>query len=560
MTKPHVLVIDNYDSFTYNLVQYLGELGADVTVFRHDEISPDEIEAQNPSHILISPGPGDPDDAGISLALIERFHKSTPILGVCLGHQCIGQAFGGKIVQAKSLMHGKTSKIEHDGKGVFRNIPQNFTATRYHSLVVEDTLPDCLEVTARTPDGEMMGIRHKEFPVEGVQFHPEAILTEHGHQLLQNFLEGKMNHSTAVKKAQAEALDIKSALSKILDGKDLTEAEAEAVMEQIMTGNAEASQIGAYLTALRMKGESVSEIVGSARAMRTAAVRVYPTATDLVDTCGTGGDGSGTFNISTTVAFVVAGAGQPVAKHGNRSISSRSGSADVLEALGVNLVLTPKQVAEAIDTVGIGFLFAPKLHPAMKHAIGTRRAMGVRTIFNLLGPLTNPAGADFQLMGIYDGSLTEIIAKVFRVLGSQSAYVVHGAGGLDELTTTGDNTVSILRDGVVETKTLRPQDFGFKLAKPEDLLGGSAIENAEITRAILRGEDQSARRDVVVFNAGAALVVGRKAETLEAGIAMAKESIDSGAAAKTLNDFITFTQNIPAPEKTATEPQMTYIP
>ncbi len=566
MTNSHVLVIDNYDSFTYNLVQYLGELGAEVTVFRHDEISPDEIERLAPTHILISPGPGDPDDAGVSLAVIERFHRTIPILGVCLGHQCIGQAFGGKIIRAKTLMHGKTSRIHHDGRGVFRDIPQDFIATRYHSLVVEDDLPDCLEITARTPDGEMMGVRHKEFPVEGVQFHPEAILTEHGHKLLQNFLEGKMgNQSSKFKVQSSESRDsnsavsgqrsisnlqspistIRAAIARLLDGEGLTADEADMVMSQIMAGEATSAQIGAYLMGLRMKGETVPEIVGSARAMRRAAVRVTPRTTDLVDTCGTGGDGAGTFNISTTAAFVVAGAGQPVAKHGNRAISGKSGSADVLEALGVNLDVSPEQVADAIDAVGIGFMFAPKLHPAMKHAIAPRRELGVRTIFNLLGPLTNPAGAPAQIMGVYDENLTETIAEVLGGLGNRAAFVVHGAGGLDELTTTGANRVSILRDGAVRTETILPETLGFARADAAELRGGDAAENAAITRAILAGDDRSARRDVVVFNAGAALVAGGKADTLAGGISLAQESLDSGAALGALEKLVAFTNRPP---------------
>ncbi|HEY85720.1 MAG TPA: anthranilate phosphoribosyltransferase, partial [Chloroflexi bacterium] len=399
-----ILVIDNYDSFTYNLVQYLGELGQEVTVVRNDQITLDEIERLDPSHILISPGPGEPDGAGLSLEVIKRFHQTTPILGVCLGHQCIGQAFGGQITRAERLMHGKTSTIEHNSQDIFANIPNSFTATRYHSLIVDEKLPDCLEVTARTPEGEMMGLRHKSYLTVGVQFHPEAILTEHGHLLLKNFLEMKMETRTRsgfftrqgdkAQNLKPETRNlIQAAIAKVIERKHLSESEAEDVMEQIMSGQATPAQIGAYLTALRMKGETVAEMVGSARAMRRASVKVTPVARDLVDTCGTGGDGAGTFNISTTAAFVVAGAGQKVAKHGNRSVSSKSGSADVLEALGVNLNLTPEQVADAIDQVGIGFMFAPNLHPAMKHAIGPRRELAVRTIFNLLGPLTNPADA-----------------------------------------------------------------------------------------------------------------------------------------------------------------------
>jgi anthranilate phosphoribosyltransferase len=278
--------------------------------------------------------------------------------------------------------------------------------------------------------------------------------------------------------------------------------------------------------------------------MRRSAVAVRPRRLEpLVDTCGTGGDGAGTFNISTTAAFVVAGAGQPVAKHGNRSISSQCGSADVLEALGVNLELTPDQVAGCVDEVDIGFLFAPKLHPAMKHAIGPRRELGVRTIFNLLGPLTNPAGASAQVLGVYDAQLTEPLAYVLAALGSRSAFVVHGADGLDELTTTGPNRVSLLRDGQVETRTFDPAALGFRRASPAELRGGDAQENASITRGILSGTLNGARRDVVLLNAAAALVAAGRTRSLSEGVRLAEESLDSGAAGRVLDRLIEFSQS-----------------
>jgi anthranilate phosphoribosyltransferase len=320
--------------------------------------------------------------------------------------------------------------------------------------------------------------------------------------------------------------------------------EAEEVMSQIMAGEASPAQIGAYLTALRMKGETVAEITGSARAMRRAAVPVV-TATPreaLVDVVGTGGDGAGTFNISTTAAFVVVGAGQKVAKHGNRAASSKSGSADVLAALGVNLELTPAQVAQAIDEVGIGFMFAVKHHPAMKHAIGPRREMGARTIFNILGPLTNPAGALSQMTGVYDPALTEPLAWVLDELGSRGALVVHGHGGLDELTTTGPNRVSRLKDGQVITETLDPQALGLPPAAPADLIGGTPEENAEITRAILAGRETGPRRDVVALNAAATLVAAGRTDDMPAGLKLADESLSSGAALAVLEKFVAFTR------------------
>lgn len=553
-----ILVIDNYDSFTYNLVQFLGELGYTLEVRRNDAITLDEIATMKPDQIVISPGPGTPDDAGISVDLINRFHKDIPILGVCLGHQAIGQAFGGKIIRSKLVMHGKVSAIEHNKRGIFHNLPSPLTATRYHSLIVEEPIPDCLEVTARGGEyGEVMAMRHKEYPVVGVQFHPESILTEYGHEMLHNFLQieaaivAKPAPEPTPQKVEPAAapmyvMPIKTAIGKVMDGGSLTIAESEEVMSQIMDGEATPAQIGAYLMAMRVKGETVDEITGSAKAMRRAAVRVKTiTPPDqLVDVVGTGGDGSGTFNISTTAAFVVAGAGQKVAKHGNRAASSKSGSADVLAALGINLDIAPEQVSRAIDEVGIGFMFAVKHHPAMKHAIGPRREMGVRTIFNILGPLTNPAGALSQVTGVYDEKLTEVMARVLGELGSKGAFVFHGHGGLDELTTTGPNKISRLRDGQVTTEILDPTTLGFARANPQDLIGGTPEENAEITRAILSGRQNGARRDVVVLNAAAALVAAGKADDFPAGIQLANKSIDSGEALRVLNEFAAFTQRV----------------
>ncbi len=338
-------------------------------------------------------------------------------------------------------------------------------------------------------------------------------------------------------------MDIQKAIDLLSRFGHLQDEEAEAVMNQIMTGGATEAQIGAYLMALRMKGETPDEITGSARAMRTNAHRV-PTKYngELLDTCGTGGDKSGTFNISTTVAFVAAGAGVPVAKHGNKAASSKCGSADVLGELGVNLELTPEQVGQCVDDVGIGFLFAVKLHPAMKYAIGPRRQMGVRTIFNILGPLTNPAGAQRQLMGIFASDLTDMVAHVLGQLGAKSAMVVSGYGNLDELTTTGPNHVSHYQNGAVRTYEFDPRDYGFPGATIADLLGDDAPTNALILRNILSGELQDAKRDVVVLNAGAALLAAGVVDDLQQGINRAGEVIDSGAALAKLDALIAYSQ------------------
>ncbi len=341
---------------------------------------------------------------------------------------------------------------------------------------------------------------------------------------------------------------IRETINQLLEGESLPAEQAEAVMDEIMTGAATPAQIAGFLVALRVKGETAEEIAGCARAMRRAAVPVCPSRTDVIDTCGTGGDRAGTFNISTTTAFVVAGAGLGVAKHGNRSVSSRSGSADVLEAMGVNLKLSPQRVAQAIDDIGVGFIFAPHFHPAMRHAIGPRRELGVRTVFNVLGPLTNPAGAAAQLLGVYDVSLTEVLARVLQQLGSHAAYVVHGCGQLDELTTTGPNQVSYFgiapANGRILTETLDPRDLGFPPAQNDDLRGGDPEENARITRAVLASEDRGPRRDVVLLNAAAALVAGGAAADLTQGIVHAAESIDSGAALRTLEALIDYSQQV----------------
>ena len=311
-----------------------------------------------------------------------------------------------------------------------------------------------------------------------------------------------------------------------------------AVMTEVMEGEATPAQIAAFITALRIKGETVEEVTGAARIMRQKATRIDARSSVVVDTCGTGGDGSNTFNISTTTAFVVAAAGLTVAKHGNRAVSSSCGSADVLEALGVKIDAGPEIVEECLQEIGIGFLFAPRLHGAMKYAIGPRREIGIRTIFNMLGPLTNPAGATSQLIGVYDPKLTEMFAGVLRNLGTRRAFVVHGADGLDEATVTGETRVSELKEGLISTYNLDPLELFGETYPAADLKGGNAEENARITTEVLSGNRQGACRQIVVLNAALAIVAGGKAGTIQEGMAKAKECIDSGAALKKLQALI----------------------
>ena len=322
---------------------------------------------------------------------------------------------------------------------------------------------------------------------------------------------------------------IREAIQQVIAGDNLTEAEMIETMNEIMEGETTDAQIACFLTALRLKGETIEEITGAARVMRDKATPVTTKHSFVVDTCSTGGTGLNHFNISTTSAIVTAGAGMPVAKHGNRGVTRQSGSANVLMALDVNIEISPEHVGRCIDEVGIGFLFAPALHGAMKYAIGPRREIGIRTIFNALGPLTNPAGAQAQVLGVYAPELTETHANVLNNLGCQHAFVVHGDDGLDDITTTTTTRVSELRNGVVETYTLDPTTLGIPRAEPEALLGGTPEENAEIIINILNGE-KGPKRDIVVLNAGAAIVAGGKAGSLDVGIELASESVDSGAA------------------------------
>lgn len=328
-------------------------------------------------------------------------------------------------------------------------------------------------------------------------------------------------------------------INKLVEGEDLSKGEAEDAMHTIMSGSATGAQIGAFLTSLRLKGETIEEVSACAEVMREFADTIHPKVEGvLVDTCGTGGDKVKTFNISTIAAFVVAGADIAIAKHGNRSVTSKAGSADVMETLGVKIDLPPKDVEKCIEDIGIGFMFAPVFHKAMKHAIGPRKEIGIRTIFNILGPLTNPANAKAQVLGVFDASLTEKMAKVLKNLGVERALVVHGLEGLDEISTLGRTQISELKDGMVETYEIEPADFGLERASITDIAGGDAGVNAKIAIDLLKKGKKGARRDIVILNAAAGIYVGGKAASIKEGIEIAEEAIDSGKAAKKLEMLI----------------------
>ncbi len=330
-------------------------------------------------------------------------------------------------------------------------------------------------------------------------------------------------------------------LNKIVQGHNLTESEMSDMITDIFSGDITDAQVGAFMAALATKGETFEELAGAAQAMRKKAVRIQTSAGTVIDTCGTGGDGAQTFNISTTTAFVVAGCGITVAKHGNRSISSKCGSADVLETLGVDLNVDPEIVEEAVSEIGIGFMFAPLYHGAMKYAAKARQEVGIRSIFNMLGPLTNPAAANCQLLGVFSADLTEMFANALRRLGTKHALVVHGHDGLDEISVCASTRVSELKDSFVNTYDISPEQFFDEEADPEDLKGGDAEVNAGITKKILEGE-KGPKRNVVVLNAAAALVAADKAENIKEGISLAEKTIDDGAAKAKLDELVRFTK------------------
>ncbi len=532
-----VLLIDNYDSFTYNIYQYISEIGVDdISVIRNDKITVSKIEEMSPTSIVISPGPGRPENAGITVEVIKYFSGKIPILGICLGHQAIGYAFGGRIIGAKNIIHGKTDDVSMDGKGLFRNIPSPAKFTRYHSLVIDpDNLPDQFEISATSSDGEIMGIRHKKYLLEGIQFHPESIASEFGEKLLYNFFHYKR-----------DPFDFKKVLNKLINRHNIMMDEAEYFMEELTGGQLTNAQIAAILTGFNSKGITPEELAGLASVLDRNKTKIG-SIKGLVDTCGTGGDGKGSFNISSLAAIVASSCGARVAKHGNRSISSKSGSADFYRALGIPVEINPKSAEKLLKKTGFTFLFAPIYHKSMKYAAQVRRELGIKTVMNILGPLVNPADADYQTIGVYDESLLETVAEAAILLGKSHVLTFHSEDGLDEISVCAPtNIVEIYANGEKKKYKIHPEDFGIGLFSPDKIKGGTAKENAEIALAVLKSDTSefSAIRDAVTLNTGAALYVSKTANTFNEGVNMARDAIESGKAFRKLEEIIEYGKSI----------------
>lgn len=530
-----ILLIDNYDSFSYNVYQLVGSVNPDIRVIRNDECSVDEIRAMNSSHIILSPGPGRPDKAGVCEEVIRALGGKIPILGICLGHQAICEVAGATVTYASHLMHGKQSLATLDTDSVlFRGMKKVITVARYHSLVADpQTIPTELKVTAVTEDGEVMAVEQTEKQIYGVQFHPESVLTPDGRQIIVNFLQTQKGAGRNM---------IKEAVAKLVKNEDIGYDMAKTIMDEIMSGEASDILKSAYLTALSQKGETIEEITGSAEEMRKFG-RKLGADVEALEIVGTGGDGSNSFNISTTASIVISAAGVPVAKHGNRAASSKSGAADCLEALGVNITIEPEQSKTLLEEIGICFLFAQKYHTAMKYVGPIRKELGIRTIFNILGPLANPAGPVYQIMGAYDESLLPSMAKVLSNLGVKRGMVVYGQDRLDEISASAPTTVCEIDNGTFKNYVITPEEFGMERCTKEDLVGGTPQENAEITRAILNGE-KGPKRNAVLLNAAAALYVAGKADSMAGGVKLAEKVIDTGLAKAQLERFIKLSNEV----------------
>ena len=406
-------------------------------------------------------------------------------------------------------------------------------------------MPDCLEVLGTDEAGQIMALKHKEMPVYGIQFHPESILTEMGMRILENFLTDVAgididNRKKEIDMTTMNQETLKPFLAKIVEGNHLTTEESYKAMDCIMSGNATEAQIASFLTGLRMNGETPEEITGFAKVMRAKAA-VVPEETEAIDIVGTGGDLANSFNISTTSSFVIATAGAKVAKHGNRSVSSKSGAADVLESLGAKIGLSPEEGRQCLEDIGVAFLFAQTHHGSMKYAGPVRAQLGVRSVFNILGPLANPAMTNYIVLGVYEEELLEPMAEVLRNLGVKHALIVFGDDCLDELSISSTSSVCEIKDGEITKYKIDPRELGLSLYSKDDIVGGTADENAVITRDVLEGKEQGAKRDIVLLNAGAALYTIGKAATMKEGVELARQAIDSGKALEKLDEFIQYT-------------------
>ena len=547
-----ILIIDNYDSFVFNVEQYLKEMTDDeVITVRNDAITIDDIKKMNPSKIIFSPGPKHPKDSGICLEILNNTDElgNIPILGICLGHQAIGMNFGGEIKRLENPLHGKTSEITvlSENSVLFKNLPKKFKVMRYHSLYVNN-IPEDLEVTAKSEDGVAMAVEHKSKNIFGIQFHPESIFTEYGKNMIRNFLNIEVsktlqnNENSKNIKEKGNFIDMNKYLKKLQENIALTDTDFREICKIIDSKNYDIVQLGALLVLISEKSlypESLTAFVKNILEYSTT----FEDDSDMIDVCGTGGDGFKTINISTAVAFILGAMGVNVAKHGNRAISSKSGSSDVLDKLGVPLENSLANQIEKLHVKNLAFFHAPFFHKLVGEVREVRSRLGIRTVFNILGPLLHPnTKLKYQLVGLYHEPVHRLYAETLQLLGRKHALAVRGNDGLDEITICDDTKIIEVKGEQILEYTVSPESFGFKRAFHSEIEGGTPEENAEILVKILKGEEKSAKFDIVVLNAMFALYTADVVDHPAKAKDMVLEAIESGKVYEFYKDYVKITK------------------
>ena len=530
-----ILLIDNYDSFVFNVAQYLGELtDEEVRTVRNDQLTLAEIRTLNPSRIVLSPGPKHPKDSGICLEILKEI-TDIPILGICLGHQAFGLVHGATVKRLEVPLHGKTSvlTVTEPQSVLFKGLPQQFSVMRYHSLYVDkDTLPQELIITALSDDGVIMALQHKTKPIHSIQFHPESFFTEYGKNILKNFLVGTQavqSVQNTQEKAKAYANEVfKAALKKLQENQPLGDSDFKQICEVLHSKQYDIVQLGALLVLISEKSlypESLTAFVRNILAYSTTFADPRP----MIDLCGTGGDGLKTINISTTVAFIVAALGVKVAKHGNRSVTSQSGSTDVLGELGIAMESNLMKQLDSLEKNGLAFFHAPFFHNLVGEVREVRQRLGIRTVFNVLGPLLHPnTKLKYQLVGLYHEPVMRLYAETLQLLGREHALVVRGNDGLDEISICDETKIVEVKGKQILEYTIAPEMFGFKRAFHTDIQGGTPTENAEILRRTLKGEERGAKADIVILNAMFALYTANVVKHPAEAKPLIEEALRSG--------------------------------
>ena len=530
-----ILLIDNYDSFVFNVAQYLGELtDEEVRTVRNDQLTLAEIRALKPSRIVLSPGPKHPKDSGICLEILKEI-TDIPILGICLGHQAFGLVHGATVKRLEVPLHGKTSvlTVTEPQSVLFKGLPQQFSVMRYHSLYVDkDTLPQELIITALSDDGVIMALQHKTKPIHSIQFHPESFFTEYGKNILKNFLIGTQsvqNVQNTEEKAKAYANEVfKAALKKLQENQPLGDSDFKQICEVLHSKQYDIVQLGALLVLISEKSlypESLTAFVRNILAYSTTFADPRP----MIDLCGTGGDGLKTINISTSVAFIVAALGVKVAKHGNRSVTSQSGSTDVLGELGIAMESNLMKQLDSLEKNGLAFFHAPFFHNLVGEVREVRQRLGIRTVFNVLGPLLHPnTKLKYQLVGLYHEPVMRLYAETLQLLGREHALVVRGNDGLDEISICDETKIVEVKGKQILEYTIAPEMFGFKRAFHTDIQGGTPTENAEILRRTLKGEERGAKADIVILNAMFALYTANVVKHPAEAKPLIEEALRSG--------------------------------